>query len=63
MAFQFGFANDANSDDEDPGPVNGNDSSNGLATEASAQVKQHKLEDLVGMHTTLSISFVPFVGL
>lgn len=63
MAFQFGFANDANSDDEDSGPVNGVHGSNGSAAGASAQVKQHKLEDLVGMHATLSFSFSPFVEL
>ncbi|KAF2170138.1 hypothetical protein M409DRAFT_51895 [Zasmidium cellare ATCC 36951] len=47
MAFQFGFANDANSDDEDPAPASGIQASNGAAGGANTRVKQHKLEYLL----------------
>lgn len=50
MAFQFGFSNDADSDDEDASTGNGAASSNAIAAGPSQPIKQHKLEDLVGMH-------------
>lgn len=50
MAFQFGFANDDGSDDEDASHTNGSQQPAASTTGAGAQIKQHKLEELVGMH-------------
>lgn len=62
MAFQFGFANDPGSDDEDSGAANASrTSAKTAAAGASAPIKQHKLEDLVGMHAhSFSVSLKPF---
>lgn len=48
MAFQFGFANDGGSEDEEDASA-ANDSQTAAAGIDATPVKQHKLQDLVGM--------------